>query len=338
MKALLAKLALSVATDKNKRRKAWIPVLSIIAGFLALMFLPVAVLKSMSSFGNSAMEQADLHISPNDVYARLSPEQQATLNRLNAVNASIETAMANAGVRIQTRKAQIIYVCCLSEYSGFNAESYAHLFAIAPNDQDLITGISSTYSVEIDYDQFLRAYTGLMNLKINPYMFDDPATKNCGDLGRWADNAYISGWGYKAGYTGNQCEEDNIRYADNAGMIVGYLNYEPTTEQFGDARTTLTYTVQGDLETMPDIAGLGLYDGSKHGIYIGGGQVVFSSAIPGYVTKQAVADGTWSSWCTYAGISYPQEVDDAIEAIRNPPDDSSNNDNSNESEVESNGQ
>lgn len=337
MKALLVKLAMMLAGDKEKRKRVWVPVMSIIAGFLALMFLPVAVLKSMSSFGNDAMDQADLHISPNDVYARLSPEQQAQLEDINRMNREIEAAMANAGVRIQTRKAQIIYVCCLSEYSGFNAESYAHLFAIAPNDQDLITGIASTYGVEIDYDQYLRTYTGLMNLTINPYMFDDPATKNCADLGRWADNAYISGWGYKAGYTGNQCEEDNIRYADNAGMIVGYLNYEPTTEQFGDTWTTLTYTVQGDLETMPDIAGLGLYDGSKHGIYIGGGQVVFSSAIPGYVTKQAMADGTWSSWCTYEGISYPQEVDDAIEAIRNPPDDSSN-ENNNESEVESNAQ
>ena len=234
MKALLVKLALTLAGDKEKRKRVWVPVMSIIAGFLALMFLPVAVLKSMSSFGNDAMDQADLHISPNDVYARLSPEQQAQLEDINRMNREIEAAMANAGVRIQTRKAQIIYVCCLSEYSGFNAESYAHLFAIAPNDQDLITGISSTYSVEIDYDQFLRTYTGLMNLKINPYMFDDSATKNCADLGRWADNAYISGWGYKAGYTGNQCEEDNIRYDYSILETANYIPLEPYNTKSSD--------------------------------------------------------------------------------------------------------
>lgn len=337
MKALLAKIALTSIADERKRKRVWLPVLSIIAGFLALMFLPVAVMNSMGEMGNKAMEQGGFDISPDEIYARLTPEQQALLNQYEQINSEIEAAMTNAGVREQTRKAQIIYVCCLSGYSGFNAESYAHLFAIAPNDQDLITAISSTYGVEIDYEQYLRTYTGLMNLTINPYMFEDETTKTCGDLERWADNAYISGWGYKAGYIGEQCEEDRIRYADNAGMIVGYLNYDPAAGQFGDTWTTLTYTVQGNLETMPDTAGLGLYDGSKHGIYVGDGQVVFSSAIPGYVTKQAVSDGTWSSWCTYAGITYPQEVDDAIEAIRNPPDDSSN-ENNNESEVESNAQ
>ena len=127
MKALLVKLAMMLAGDKEKRKRVWVPVLSIIAGFLALMFLPVAVLKSMSSFGNDAMDQADLHISPNDVYARLSPEQQAQLEDINRMNREIEAAMANAGVRIQTRKAQIIYVCCLSEIH--RAYPYEYLFS-----------------------------------------------------------------------------------------------------------------------------------------------------------------------------------------------------------------
>ena len=336
MKTVLAKLALMIAGDSDKRKKVWIPVLSIIAGFLALMFLPVAVLHSMGDIGDEAMSQADFHISPNDVYDRLTPDQQAQLGNFEQISREIEAAMANAGVRIQTRKAQIIYISSLTSVSGFNAEPYAHLFAMAPNDRDLITAINSTYGVSLDYEDFLKTYTGLMNLTINPYMFDDESTKNCADLAHWAYNAFESGWGYKAGYTGKQCEEDHIRYADNAGLMLGYLNYDPTAKEFGENYTTLTYTVQGGIDTMPDVPGIGLYDGSRHGIYIGGGEVVFSSAIPGYVTRQTVAEGTWSSWCTYEGISYPQEVRDAIEALRNPLDDSSGN--NNESEAESNGQ
>ena len=337
MKTALVKLALMLAGDGKAKRKVWTAVLSIIAGFLALMFLPVAVLHSIGNTGNDAMSRADFNISPDDVIARLSTEQQDQLYSLERINREIEAAMSDAGVRIQTRKAQIIYISSLTSVSGFNAEPYAHLFAMAPNDRDLITAINSTYGVSLDYEDFLKTYTGLMNLTINPYMFDDESTKNCADLAHWADNTYISGWGYKAGYTGNQCEEDHIRYADNAGLMLGYLNYDPTAKEFGENYTTLTYTVQGDISTMPDIPGIGLYDGSKHGVYIGGGEVVFSSAIPGYVTRQTVAEGTWSLWCTYEGISYPQEVDDAIEAIRNSPDDSSN-ENNNESEVESNAQ
>ena len=35
----------------------------------------------------------------------------------------------------------------------------------------------------------------------------------------------------------------------------------------------------------------------------------------GYVTKEPVSNGSWTSWCTYEGIEYPQEVEDAIESL-----------------------
>ena len=58
-----------------------------------------------------------------------------------------------------------------------------------------------------------------------------------------------------------------------------------------------------------------VFDGSQHGIYVGNGEVVFSSADCGYVTKEVVSNGSWTSWCTYEGIEYPQEVTDAIESL-----------------------
>ena len=67
--------------------------------------------------------------------------------------------MANAGVRDQTIKAQLIYMSYFEDVQNFNAESYANLFAVAPNDSDLIAAINSTYGLEIDYDEFMR--TGL---------------------------------------------------------------------------------------------------------------------------------------------------------------------------------
>lgn len=74
----------------------------------------------------------------------------------------------------------------------------------------------------------------------------------------------------------------------------------------------LVYTEQGGIDTMPDVAGIGLFDGSQHGIYIGNGEVVYSSESLGYVTKEAVSDGNWTSWCTYDGVSYPQEVTETL--------------------------
>ena len=223
--------------------------------------------------------------------------------------------MANAGVRDQTIKAQLIYMSYFDEVQNFNAESYADLFVVAPNDSDLIAAINSTYGLDIDYDEFVRTYTFVMNSTINAFMFTDTGTKNCADLAAWADNAYISGWGYMNGFIGERNETDRIRYADNAGLVLGYLNYSPTDKEFDSAYSTLVYTEQGGIDTMPEVVGIGVFDGSQHGIYIGNGEVIFSSADCGYVTKEPVSNGSWTSWCTYEGIEYPQEVEDAIESL-----------------------
>ena len=143
-------------------------------------------------------------------------------------------------------------------------------------------------------------------------MFSDETTKNCADLADWAENAYISGWGYMNGFIGERNETDRIRYADNAGLMLGYLNYSPNENTFNSNYDTLVYTEQGSLDTMPEIVGLGLFDGSQHGIYIGNGEVVYSSESLGYVTKEAVSDGNCTSWCTYEGVDYPQEVTEAL--------------------------
>ena len=169
--------------------------------------------------------------------------------------------------------------------------------------------------MEIDYDEFVRTYTFVMNSTLNSYMFNDAGSKNCSDLAAWADNAYISGWGYMNGYIGERNETDRIRYADNAGLVLGYLNYDPMEKVFDSGYDTLVYTEQGSIDTMPEVAGIGLFDGSQHGIYVGNGEVVYSSENVGYVTKEPVSNGSWTSWCTYEGIEYPQEVEDAIESL-----------------------
>jgi hypothetical protein len=46
---------------------------------------------------------------------------------------------------------------------------------------------------------------------------------------------------------------------------------------------------------------------------MGDGEVVYSSEAIGYVTKDLVSNGSWTSWCTYEGVDYPQEVRDKID-------------------------
>lgn len=312
--AALKKAAVYILGDEKKRGKLVTAVLSAAVGLLLLLCTPAVMLSSLGEVGEEA-QVPELHLNAYDIYSSLDSESRQRLDDIRSAGNDIANAMDEKGVKVHTIKAQLIYMSYFDEVQNFYAESYANLFAAAPNDSDLINAINSTYGLEIDYDEFIRTYTWVMNSTLNPYMFNDAGSKNCTDLAAWAENAFISGWGYKSGAVGERDETDRIRYADNAGLMLGYLNYSPTDKAFGSDYSTLVYTEQGSLDTMPEVAGVGLFDGSQHGIYVGNGEVVFSSADCGYVTKEVVSNGSWTSWCTYEGIEYPQEVTDAIESL-----------------------
>ena len=218
--AVLKKIAIYILGDEKKRGKLFVLIGSIAAGFLGLMCLPVAVLSSM---GSMEIEQPEINaemFSDSALFESLDSEQQAQIENLKNQGRAIEDAMRGAGVRSQTIKAQLIYMSYFGDVQNFNAESYANLFAVAPNDSDLITAINSTYGLEIGYDEFMRTYTWVMNSTINGYMFSDESTKNCADLAAWAENAYVSGWGFKQGAIGNRDDVDRIRYADQVLLSV----------------------------------------------------------------------------------------------------------------------
>ena len=314
--AALKKAAVYILGDEKKRGKLVTVVLSAAVGLLLLLCAPAVMLSSLGEVGEEA-QVPELHLNAYDIYSSLDSESRQRLDDIRSAGNDIANAMDEKGVKVHTIKAQLIYMSYFDEVQNFYAESYANLFAAAPNDSDLINAINSTYGLEIDYDEFIRTYTWVMNSTLNPYMFNDAGSKNCTDLAAWAENAFISGWGYKSGAVGERDETDRIRYADNAGLMLGYLNYSPTDKAFGSDYSTLVYTEQGSLDTMPEVAGVGLFDGSQHGIYVGNGEVVFSSADCGYVTKEVVSNGSWTSWCTYEGIEYPQEVLNAINEIDN---------------------
>ena len=98
------KIAVYVLGDENKRGKLFVAVGSIIAGFLGLMFLPIAVI---SSIGSMNIEQPDIDKSlftESALFESLDSEQQAEITDIQNQGQAIEDAMTNAGVRDQTIK------------------------------------------------------------------------------------------------------------------------------------------------------------------------------------------------------------------------------------------
>ena len=311
--AVLKKIAIYILGDEKKRGKLFALIGSIAAGFIGLMCLPVAVLSSMGSLEIETPEVDRSMFTDSAFMATLDEDQQSQIAEFQSQGEAIAAFMSAVGLPSETIKAQLIYYPYFDENPLSDFTEYASLFANANDDIALLESINATYGIEIPYDDFMRSYTWTMNTTINEYMFTDSTTKNCADMAAWAENAYVSGWGFKQGAIGNRDDVDRIRYADNAGLMLGYLNYNPTEKVFNSDHNTLVYTEQGGLDTMPEVAGVGLFDGSQHGIYMGDGEVIYCSESVGYVTKDLVSNGGWTSWCTYEGVDYPQEVRDKID-------------------------
>ena len=306
--AALKKIAAFILSDKELRGKVLVIIGSIIAGLLGLMCLPAVVLVSL---GNMEIEPPEIDKSMFNEAAfieNLSDEQQAQLVNLQNQGQAIESAMVNADCKNQTIKAQLIYLSFFEGVQNFNVDFYANIFKNSPDDKAIIDTLNSTYGLKIDYSEFMKSYTWVMNATINGYMFADSKSKNAADLAAWAENAYISGWGYKDGAFGDRDNTDRIRYVDGSGLILGYLRYDSEQKMFNSEPSSFHFTSKGSLDKMPDEVGIILSDGTNFGVYVGGGEVIFASKESGCVTKEKVADGVWNSWSSISGAAYNTDI------------------------------
>ena len=316
MEKVLIALAKIIA-DKKVRDKVLLIIGSILVGFILLLAMPIIVLYSMGNVEFEVPEIDKSAFTESDFIAQLPSEKQEKIAHTQALGDEIESEMSDLGIAEQTIKAQLIYMSYFDEVENFDANFYAHLFYSAPNDEVLIDSLNQNYGLAIDYNEFMRTYIFVMNSTINKYMFTDASTKNAADLAAWAENAYLSEWQYADNCFGERGGEDRLRCADNVGLVMGYVRYDAENKVFTSDTVDMYYTEQGSIDTMPDSKGVGVYNGSEFGVYVGGGEVVFSSAMGG-IQRQRLTDGGWTAWCTYDAINYPQEVQDKINEFQEP--------------------
>ena len=325
-KALMKRLAVDLVLDKDKRNKILLIVGSIVVGLIFLLMTPVVVL---SSIGGIKPPTVEFEFNESDFLNSMDDESREKLEIMQTQGQAIEDAMISTNIGNQTIKAQLIYLSFFENVPNFDVQTYVNLFRDNPEDTALIQAINAEYGLEIDFDEFMRTYTFVMNTTIDPHMFTDSGTKNCADLAAWAENAYTSGWGFQESSYGETDENLRYRCADNVGLIMGYLRYMPSEKSFNTDVDTLIYNEIGRLDTMPEVAGIGLFDGNNFGIYVGNGDVVFASYDVESIVKSPVTEGNWISWCTFEGINYPQEVTDKINEIQNPNEENTEEENEN---------
>lgn len=314
MEKVLIALA-KILAGKKVRDKVFLFIGSIVVGFLLLLATPIIALYTLGNVEIEAPEIDRNTFNESAYIAQLSPEKQEQMSELQSAGEAIETEMAALGIAEETIKAQLIYMSYFDEVEGFDANFYAHLFYSAPNDEILIDSINQNYGLSIDYNEYMRTYIFVMNSTINKYMFTDVSTKNATDLAAWAENVCLSEWQYAENCFGERTGENRLRCADNVGLIMGYIRYDTENKVFTSDTVDLYYTEQGSMDMMTDVKGVGVYNGSEFGIYVGGGEVVFSSDMGG-IQRQNLADGGWTAWCTFDAVTYPQEVQDRINELQ----------------------
>ena len=310
MKAAIIKIILQLLSDEKTRHAILITAASVIVGLLGMLIMPVVVVYTMGQ-----MEPPEITISEEEMLSGLDADR---LTAMESGGQAIAYFLSSRGLRSQIMKAQLIYLSCFDADSELNLEEYAGYFSIG-DDGMLVGALNSTYGLNIDYDEFERTYHFVKHISIDSNLFTNTGTRNAADLAAWSRNAYEAEWLYAPDGHGDLDARLQRRTADNIGLILGYFNYDVTGKAFGTGIDTLLYTEQGGMETMPDVPGIGVYNGLEFGVYGGNGEIFFSSADGRLVQKSSVTDGRWTSWVTFAGIEYPQGLWDYIDELNAPP-------------------
>ena len=309
MKTAIIKILIQLLTDEKTRHAILITIASVVVGLLGMLAMPVVVIYTMGQ-----MDPPALTISEEEMLSGLDADRLAAME---SGGQEIANQLLSRGLRHQIMKAQLIYLSCFDENIALDFSEYAGYFSIG-DDAMLIGCLNSVYGLEIDYDEFERTYLFMKHLMIDSNLFTNTGTRNAADLSAWCRNAYEAEWLYALGGHGDMDDELQRRTTDNVGLILGYFNYDFQNKAFGSGIDTLLYTEQGGMDTMPDVPGIGVYNGAEFGVYGSNGEVFFASADGRLVQKTSVSDARWTCWVTFVGIEYPQNLWEYIDELHAP--------------------
>ena len=329
------KATAAVASDKRGR----VAILSIIAGILMLLFLPVIVLSSV--LDDISSTQFDINEVYQIIDTNMSQETKEKLQHVNDVTENISKEFAGRGFDALTiKKAQAVYACAFYDTekadSSF-ANKLADCYEQAADDEELVKMLNDTFGKNIDQKDF----DNLMGIvKNNVIEIGDisPDKTNTG-LVEWANFAYENGWGYVWGSYGNVLTENQLeiykrvsgthvtnyeeyirshwlgrRTSDCVGLIKGYGWYNSDTGKIeygtngmpdlGANAMHAAAVEKGPISTIPEIPGLAVWQEGHIGVYIGNGYVIQAANTFDGVIKTKLSYNRWQEWLKVPYINY----------------------------------
>ncbi len=332
--AALKKIAVALLSDKDTFKK----VCTFIASILVLLIMPLAAIL--------AIFQGNIEFTPEmleDIAANVDPEELEKLTKVQVTLDEIESAMDEKEMANRVEEAQLLYMLALYDYSDEDdfINRLTDCFEDDQTDYELIDNVNDEFGSDIDPAEYVMVVSGLRDTTIDPWIFQDPYTKNSEDLAAFAQEAYSDGWGYVWGSYGliltqsnfeAMCEADpnhvgkyedfiqenwiGRRCADCVGLIKAYLWYNPDTldieygyggyEDVGANKMFQNATEYGPIDEIPEIPGLGVWRNGHVGIYIGNGYVIQAMGTKYGVVRTNLKLSPFTYWFKIPGITYPE--------------------------------
>lgn len=122
------------------------------------------------------------------------------------------------------------------------------------------------------------------------------------ELVEWAKRAYNENWEYVYG----GCEEGHV---DCSGLIKSKVEVcaRGTEELLAES------AMSGDISTLPDIPGLGVYSPGHVGIYVGEGKVIDARTEDAGIGYDVVEYEAWTAWFEIKGVDYSRYTNGGYE-------------------------
>ena len=333
--AAAVKKAAAILIPGKSARKA----IGFAAAFLiTLALLPVMLLLAMGHQLSNAENEAG-YIDFSQFIQNLSPEQKERFSQMEDDGKAIEKEMEKLGIKDMTVKAQMIYLTYFDDVQkdeNFFAE-YCSLFKENDNEK-LIEALNRKYGLSISYEEFMRSYSVIVNVSIDPYLFINLDIKNNIDLSVWAENAYKTQWGCVPHTDGSLLTDEKYkalkekypqditadcdkwlsrRTVDNYNLLRSYLWYDHESRTISEDNYSISdmtvqelfdsATVKGSIDTIPETKGTAVLKENMIGIYVGNGNVIYAKSVKDGIVIENISIGGWTSWFEIPWIQYGDE-------------------------------
>lgn len=316
----------------------------IIIGIIIIICMPIIAVVSIFN-GDMNIDTDKLTTS---IQQTITDEQNEKFQLYNDTMEKIENKLKDKHLSKFNTLAEVIYLFSLTDKSKDRdfVKDFVSCFKKDYSNEEIIKSINQKFRTDIKIEEINKMVKSVKSTKISLSGYYDPSVKNNLDLAEWCRNAVENGWGYVYGGYGQICTTEYLdrqarlwpgdneaggpmrtvgekwlgkRVVDCIGLIKSYAWYNADTGKITSGSNGFTdcsansiwgnVTESGDISSIPEVPGLGVWMNGHIGVYVGNGEVIEAQGTAYGVVKTKLAGRGWSKWLRIPNIQYVKEKD-----------------------------